>query len=764
MVREEPTIQTKTCIHCGLDSGEEDFCCGGCETAYKIIHEWGLDAFYEKATASKRPIGDLSFAKYEIFDNAEFLESHTQKRSDGLREAYFSIEGLYCSACIWLIEKLPEMLSECRMAEVFYSRSEIYLRWVDQPRTLSKILILLSKMGYDTQLLDIDFKKKKKFDREIIRLGVTAGFALAVMHLGLYFLGAWKSGMDESMARQLGFVSAALSLPVIFYGAEGFFKSSWAALKIKRLHPDLLIVVSLLGGFVFSLRHSYLGSFEVYYDSICMIVFLLLLGRMILRRATDAFSKSQAGLIRRLNGEWVSTESLVKGDKVCLNNKQIVPVDSVLRSKEAWFDFSVLSGESTPLRCLTYTEIPQGAKLLSSEIEIEVRESFQNSSIAKLRRSLASSVDPVEAGMRAGLYEQIFVGSIFVIAMICFFIFPIDEAVKKAIGVLVVACPCALSLSSPLVLDAFKRQAYRLGLFVGNLQRVFGLKDIQTINFDKTGTLVDDQMELENAPFDQMNSAELQILYSICLKSQHPLSRALAFSLWGKFQPEVLDVEVNEVPGSGIGLKLNSNEYFYGKPKIRDGTQPAASFFINDREIKFLFTQKERPFVPEVVTSLKELGLKLRLLTGDSSSSTSAFVEHTGLNFDEICAEKSAEEKEAYNSSVTMMVGDGINDARAMSRSGFGVGIHGSAEHSLKAAAAYLMKKDLRIIPQLIQAGRKASSTKNLNLSISAIYNLISISLVLFGAIGPIVCAIMMPISSFSVLILSNYSKYFKIE
>lgn len=752
----------KQCLHCGLPSRSSDFCCSGCDAAYQLIRSFGLEGFYQHAIDSNKALGESRLQdedQYEIYNDKEFLDRYSRVVGDGRREALFRIEGLYCTACIWLLEKLPQMDSNCVSAEVRFSKSQLYLQWKEGQNHLKQILILLRRLGYPAEFLEQDHQKIKIFDREILRLGITAAFAFAVMHIGLFFLGTWSAKMDSSMAKNLGFISAGLLMPVLFFGAAPFFKNSLYALRYGRLHADALIVGSILIAFSYSLYETYQGRTDVYYDSVGMLIFLLLAGRMLIRKANDFFSKPLSmSATKMLGTELVRVPSfqLKKQDRLVLKKNESLAVDSFLVSNECWVDQAVVTGESVPQRYVQGQMLSQGSRLLSESAHFLTATSYSDSSLNRLVERLKD----VRMSEAASVLEQVFVLSILLLSVFVFF-FSKDQPLAKTVGVLIVACPCALSLSRPLVLEALRRQAYQIGISVFNFERVLGAHKKNKIIFDKTGTLTESEFGV-SASFDPIFSAsDASLLYSMVLRSNHPYSRAIAYHLQNRFSPKIIEPEsFNEVFGQGLHSVYQAERYFVGKSR---SDEEGVGFYKSDQQrafFKFSYTLRED--AKEVLDQLRDHKMKLSLFTGDTERSTNVFLQKLGFRFDQVFSGMSPQDKERHTDSDSVFVGDGMNDASAMNQSGFSIGFYGSAEANLNSADIYLMDKKLKHIPNFLRATRLAERRIFVNHVVSLLYNGLTISLVLTGAIGPIVCALFMPLSSLSVIGISNIGRFFE--
>jgi|GEM_PF-5989728 len=748
----------KECKHCGLASGSNSFCCSGCEAAWSLIHEHGLDSFYEHREKISPQIKSSTFDIFEAYEHPDFLDQNTKKRGDE-RSATFKIGNLYCAACIWLLEKLPKIVPECREARVDFGRGKIFLRWEDRPKNLQKILKTVGKLGYSISFQEDDEDQKVFSKKEWLRLGITAALALPVMHLGLYFISAWRDPMASEFSKGLGWISALLALPVVVYGAAPFFKTSFAALKFRRLHADLLVCVAIVVAYVYSLVQSFQGGIEVYYDSLCLLILLLLAGRMLVRYSSQRLSKPKeifACRIERQKKVWIPAKSLKTGDRVFVPAAEILPTRLRLNSSEAWIDQSLLTGESIPVRFVEGQELPEAAKNLGHAFEAEVigREDVLRQ-IEEADQSVVLDV--------SHLWEQIFVAFILIFSAGTF----LWGGVERTVAILIVACPCALALSRPLVWSALSRQFFRSGLAIFRLDRVMNWPQIKAIAFDKTGTLtkglaVVTKMHWQKELSQEDKTEALSVLYRMACQSSHPLSRAVALYLAEQNKRDVNLEDFHEILGTGLEAhaldafwKLSAPANFSEKESL------ACRFLKKDQElIQFSFYDPVRKEAARVLSELQSMGHPLLLYSGDRRQSVEAFQKKLSIHFDQISSEMKPQDKANAMSSNIAMVGDGLNDAYAMKQSGSSIGMIGSFQSNLESADAYLLKKDLTLIPKLILGTKKARRVIHQNYLISFFYNVLCIVLVLGGWIGPVICAIFMPLSSLSVILMSNLRRY----
>ena len=429
-----------------------------------------------------------------------------------------------------------------------------------------------------------------------------------------------------------------------------------------------------------------------------------------------------------------------------------VPIDIELENTEAWVDESVLTGESIPQRKVKGQKILEGAKSCGSELYGRVFRPSSESSLSCLIDRLRA----VSVSVPIARFEQIFTAAVMLLVLLVLIV-DRDAGFSKALALLVVTCPCALLLAKPLILDKAKAEALRQGLFLLNPFRFLNAARFRRIFFDKTGTLTDGQSTLAHEtellpyPVDFRRA-----LCSLAVQSQHPLSRSLALYLNEGLKDRDELSHFREIEGLGIEASWKGQLVSLVRPTFATQS-PSVSAYLDGREaICFEFIDRARDEAKASLERLQSLGFSIGILSGDRISSVKKFSDSIQIRWAELQGELSPEAKAKYILSTDVFVGDGLNDAISMKTAGFSIGFSGSAESNLSSADAYLIKKDLRLIPQILLATQNAQRLLHLSYGVSIVYNLITIALVLNGSIGPIICAVFMPLSSLTVLLIAR--------
>lgn len=745
-----------SCPHCGQPSIGGDFCCLGCRFANKLIHNAGLENFYNQS-GPRDPVGQVALNDFEAFDHSDFLETKTTKNGSQ-RTARFLIEGLQCPACLWLIEKLPSLATNCLRAEVNFSNESLLLVWKDGEKHLSGILRVLAQLGYKIHPFEEDQRKKLSRRSDWIRVGISGASASASMHIAILFYAGYSHKMENTDAIRLGLFSAFLSLPAVFYGGLPFFRSAVSSIRLRLLHPDLLISAALILGFIVSVVRTIQGNIEVYYDSLAMVTFLLLIGRAVVAQGSRVKSFGYLWKARLMLDEGevsVPTSSLKPNDIIRVHSQEEVPIDIELIDNEAWLNESVVTGESRSERRLKGQELLEGSRNDGASFRGRVLRAASTSSLS----NLVSRVQQISISSSISKVEQLFSSGILLLVLLVL-VFSREDAFSKALALLVVTCPCALLLAKPLLLEMTRAEGLKHGILFVNLYRFLNSTPLREVAFDKTGTLTEGRAIVVREELCDGHIPEdlFSASYALSLKSSHPLARALALRLENRVRSEVSLSDWMETPGMGVTARWGEHRLRLASSDRKEGiSRPSCAIFLDDRELlRFEFDDPIRKDWRKTAVALAKNGFSLKVLSGDREESVEDFAEQTSRIWSKAIGGLKPDEKVKYLSQESVYVGDGLNDALSMKAAGFSIGFSGSAESNIGAADVYLLNKDLSLVPRILAARKRAWFLLKAGHATSIAYNLVTIGLVLNGSIGPIICAIFMPLSSLSVLFIAR--------
>ncbi|MFO0728904.1 MAG: heavy metal translocating P-type ATPase [Myxococcota bacterium] len=810
LARAEGSLETTEvhCAHCNnlvppglVQAGaERQFCCGGCQTVFEVLSGKGLTEYYARRAESvgaAKPV-KTTHRTYLDFDDPGFLDKHARARGDGCQSIDLYLEGVHCAACMWLVEKVLKEDQGVVDARLDLGRSTLSIAWDQGATKLSGLGKQLERLGYLPHVATLTERQiaRRREDRQLlIRIAVAGASFGNAMLMAFALYGGLFEGIEAEWSTMFRWASLAVALPSIFYSATPFFRGALNSIRAKVPNMDLPIAVGLSLGTLAGAINIFRGSGEIYFDSLTALVFLLLSGRWLQafqhRRATDAaemlyaLAPATARIVTGAGSQEVPTENVGVGSLVEVRPSETIPVDGVLERGATSLDLSVLTGESRPIEAKEGDAVAAGALNLSANITVRAGASGSASRLSRLMKLVEEGAEhraPVvlEADRMAGK----FVARVLILAaltLLAWLYFNPAEAVDHTIALLVVSCPCALALATPLAVSAAIGQAARVGIFIKGGDTLERLARPSPVWFDKTGTLTEGkQVVVEQAGTPEALSAAGRLAKA----TTHPVSLAVAkaFAADGATAPE----DTQQTLGGGVVGSVEGVRFALGSPRyVRSllpnsadpsrydallsawaarGLTPVLLADLSAGALVAAVAVADRPrddAKPSVET-LRALGYLPGVLSGDDPVVVRQIAQGLGIEADRARGGVTPEGKlEAVSESAVIMVGDGANDAAALSRAGVGIAVHGGTEASLGAAHVFLRRPGVGPVVEAIEGSRRTLAVIRRNMIASLIYNLLGVSLAAFGLIGPLGAAILMPLSSLTVVLLSYRSRTF---
>lgn len=748
------------CRHCGLPcpTGAE-FCCPGCRGVYAFIHQAGLADYYrfrpQPGLEAVEEAGSL-----ELYRDPEVAESYL---FEGV--FYCLLDGMHCAACAWLVERALAQLPGLDDIRVNYATNRLSFR-PDRPDRLEGALRCVQQLGYRAIPYDPNTTERPRLraDRTLLlRFGVAACAAGNVMLTAL----ALYSGADIDTGYRPMFhrLSLALTLPVVFFSAVPFWSGAWSALKQRQLTTDVSISLGLAITFLYSLGATLLGRQHVYFDTVSTFVFVLLLGRLL-----EGAARSRAGsAVERLlalqqrsawrwNGrefEEVPTQRLVVGDRLQVRPGSRIPADGRVRAGTCFVDESHLTGESQPRSVSPGDDVYGGSLALDGLLEIDLTQRGGTSLLAQIARL----VENAQAGpcrvQRAA--DRLAAGLLPTILGLSLLTGWLTGSLDRALAVLIITCPCALGIATPLVVSLAAGVGARRGVLFRDGAALETARQLTHVILDKTGTLTEGQLELVQGPRDR------RLLWAASLEGpcHHPLARALERAC---LQPLLAVDDWQLTPGQGVEGRLEGQfmrlgrAAFLGRPEL-DAEAGGTSVWLEcDGEVtaRFEFADRCRVEAGEFIAALRSRGLKLCLASGDRREVVAPLAEHLGLSeFRAACLPHDkvgwVEELQAEGA-VVAFIGDGINDAPALRRADLGVTVANGSELSWEVADLVLLRPGLAPAAEALDLAQAAWRRLKANLALALLYNALAIPAAALGYVTPLAAAVAMPLSSLAVV------------
>ncbi len=787
-----------TCKHCGLAiplgyTGE--FCCTGCEIVNGAIAEHGLDTFY-RLRDDARPARTTD-RSYRELDDPAYQRIHVVTVPDGANAALY-VEDLRCTACVWLIEATPRCVDGVTEIRVDLGRSRVDVAWDPAKTSLAQIARHLDRIGHAPHPyrgLDRDGARRREDRALLIKVGVAgAAFGnLMLLAVGLY--AGMFSGMSDADEMLFRWLSMCVAVPALGFAAMPMFRTALAALRARRLHLDLPLSIGIVAGLVWGTVNVIRGGGEIYFDSLAMLVFLLLVARFIVqrhqRRASTAaelllaLTSSRARRVTDRGIEEVPIEAIVIGDRLEVRVGETIPVDGVVHEGFSTIDRGLLTGESRPVEVEEGGTVEAGATNLTAPLVITARRIGEDTRVGALVASIETMANrkaPIERFVDRVAGRFVFVVTIAsVVTLVAWSLLESPlVGMEHAMALLIVTCPCALALATPLAVTVALGRAARRGILVKGADALERLASPGRMYIDKTGTLTVGSLAVASWHGD---TDARRYVAAIAAGSAHPIARALA----AYAEPLAIPTEIREELGRGMHGVVAGRRVIAGAPAwVREhcaGIRPAriddwvASVTSRcetpiavalDGAIVAIagLADPVRPDAQQALESLAELGWHVEILSGDDSRVVHAVAAQVGLPLacarGDISPERKREIVEAARrEGAVVMVGDGVNDAAALAAATCGIAVSGAAEVAIEAADVYLREPAITAIADTAAGARATLSTIKRGLRLSLAYNVVAGTLAVTGIIHPLLAALLMPLSSASVLVSSLRSRAF---
>ncbi len=673
----------------------------------------------------------------------------------------FYVEGIRCAKCLRKIEGLVIHLPGLIEARAEMGKNLVHVEFDPDLLNPSQIATRLSGLGFKIKPLlagtNAENEHNKETRKNLVRLAVAGtcagnimGFALAI-----YF------GSDESWSKLFAWLSFAVYLPVVTYVALPFYQGAWNSLKLGRISIDLPMAVASLAGFVFSTTQLLNGQKDFYFDSMSGFLFLILLARFIQHRIQRRYLIAATPLeelnrVRRFNGKvwtWSLAEQLTSGDEILLEFSEALPVEAELLSPRAHFSLAWLTGESQPRLFLTGAVVPAGAQLLSGSTRFGFRKALAQTSFGQTMDEVQRfSLTKNRTINAADKWTQVLLVSTFTLAvgfLILYWQTSPEEAVKRALALIVLACPCAMAFGTPLALAFSLKKASAAGILIADANIFEAATKVKNIFFDKTGTLTDLDLSI-SSELTGLTPVYKKILLALENQSLHPIAFAFrkTFADQGKLPPVG---NYTETPGVGVSGYIFGKYYSLRRDSKGSPTDLTCALYEDENFLfRFQFETNLKPGVLEVLSALRERGYRVQLLSGDQAKPTFRLANSLGFSPSDIHADLSPEQKAALVGATpfSMMIGDGVNDAHALMRADVGIAVAGAVGAALKSARVYLTSDNFTALLHLFTISHDGFRLIRQNLIISLIYNVIGAALALGGYVNPLVAAVLMPLSS----------------
>ncbi|MCK5726535.1 MAG: cadmium-translocating P-type ATPase [Thiotrichaceae bacterium] len=789
------------CYHCGLDIPKgyhlavtinkyaQPMCCSGCAAVAQAIVDNGLTTFYQHRTQSAETPEVLIPEQLMVYDNQQLQDSFVSSIDDNTNhhQASLILEGIVCAACVWLNERHVQQLEGVIDFRVNYSTHRATLVWDNTKIKLSDVLIAITDIGYRAHPYDpsrLEALQSKEKAKNLKRIAIAGVGMMQVMMLAISLYLGDALGMRENTYHFLRWVSLLLTAPVVVFASSLFFKSAWNDLKKGRVGMDVPVSIAILTAFTASLWATMSGQGDVYFDSVNMFTFFLLVGRYLEMQARHKAGQVAEALVRLLpdtairlvNGEQeiIPASELQKNDHVLVRAGDTIPADGIVLDGMSSVNESLLTGESIPVDKQKGADLIAGSINIESPLTMQVEQFGDNTVLSAITRLLdKAQAEKPQLALFANRVAVWFVLALLVIAVAVFSYWGFSVSIEKAfwitLSVLVVTCPCALSLATPVALTAATGKLTSSGMLTTSGHALETLAKVDHVVFDKTGTLTLGQLSLNETRLVQPNNASVLLTLAASLESysEHPIAQAITV-----LSDERIDLsKISVVSGQGVQAVSEAIRYRIGKldyvqdlvgrkrPEALQNLSGTQVYLASENEwlAAFDLQDTDRKESIQCIQQLHDLGIKTTILSGDHCTVVSALAEQLGINesYGDLNPQGKLQKIKQYQQAgeVVAMVGDGVNDAPVLAQAQVSIAMGKGAQLAQASADMVLLSENLLQVPQAIRTARSMKRIITQNFSWAIIYNVSAIPLAAAGLVLPWVAAIGMSASSLVVVL-----------
>ena len=777
-------MDTQNCFHCGLDIIKEDeiifdtksFCCNGCKTVYEIFSLNDMTCYYDFEKSPGTTPQDTN-GKYNFLDNESIASKLLEFQENSTAIISLNIPNIHCSSCIWILENLQRLQKGISTSQVNFPEKKVRITYNPEVVSIKAIVYLLSSIGYEPYISLENYETgSNTVDRTLTyKLGVAFFCFGNVMLLSFPEYFEVKEYWLDQYRGFFRWLIFALAMPSFLYSASGYYVSAYKSIRSKMLNIDIPIALGIIVMFVRSAFDIVMDYGSGFFDSLTGLIFFMLLGKMFQIKTYSFLSferdfKSYFPIaITKINSD-LSEESVPiydveKGDRLLIRNQELIPVDGILISEKAEIDYSFVTGEAVAIEKKSGDKVFAGGKQIGKVIEMEVLHSVSQSYLTQLWSNdvFQKNVEQKHKTITDRI-SHYFTPILLLIAFVSFgywIVIDANIAFNVFTAVLIVACPCALALTAPFTFGNVLRIMGKQKFYLKNALVIEQLSKVDTIVFDKTGTITTNQKS--KISFEgNVISQEIKVLIKNALRgSNHPLSRMLY-----DFLPEAKKLKVDvfeEITGKGIKVQIEGHEIVIGSASLVEKVdtdemrQTSVYIKIDDHYYgKYIFNNQYRAGLEQLFAVLNTQ-YQIKVLSGDNAGER-AVLEQLLPKGTELIFNQKPEQKLEFIKKLqqegknVMMVGDGLNDAGALAQSNIGISISENVNVFSPACDAILDATEFQKLNYFLRLSKNSLSTIKMSFTLSLLYNVVGLSFAVTGNLSPLVAAIIMPLSTITIV------------
>jgi Cu+-exporting ATPase len=783
------------CTHCHLEFNESVlikeeeqettlyFCCKGCQGIYHLLNDEGLESFYKKAGNITLTPPTNQYEDSSNFDARAFYEKFVKVNKDGFNQVSLIIEGIHCSACVWLNEKALHKMDGVIEANINFTSNKATIVWTEELLKLSDIINMIRAIGYnafpyDTSLQEVHANaQRREYYQRII---VAVFFSMNIMMIAVAQYSGYFTGITQEMKSIFNIAEGILSTPVLLYSGWIFFRGAYYGAKNKVVNMDILVATGASLTYVYSIYITIFELGEAYFDSVAMIITFVLVGKFL-----EVLSKKSAADTLDLIGKQIPSEvnivhegkivacklgDVTIGDIVVVSSGEKVLLDGEIIEGEGSFDESNLTGESEPIYKSFGDKVVSGTVSIDADIHFQATKDFEHSTLSSLVSLLESAINKkprIEqlANKLSEYFSSIILG-LSLVTFIVWWLWPhsFDVAFMVGISVIVIACPCALALATPVATLVGLSLGAKRGILFKEAAQLETMAKVDTIVLDKTGTITVGKPEVID--FKIYKEFDKAILYSLVKRSNHPVAKGITQYLKNDTIDEYILDNYTQVPASGITAKYNERILLGGNVKLMAAnglesdytSENTLFYFAIDGEVLAIYELRDtiKENAKTVVDNFHDKGIDVIMLTGDHENIASKIALEVGIT--KCLSEQTPEDKSKFieklhqENKIVVMVGDGVNDILALANADLGIVMGSGSDIAVDVSDVVLLNDSLQSLEDAFKISRTTYGLIKQNLGISLLYNAITIPLAMAGYVIPLVAAISMSISSLLVV------------
>ena len=779
------------CFHCGdpcveeIQVHEKSFCCQGCKMVFEILNGADLTTYYDVDISNPGIKTDKQLkGRYNFLDLAEFKQKMVMFEDGDMVKVKLFLPQIHCSSCLWLLERLDKLNDGVISAQVHFVKKEVTISFNQAKISLRNLVELLASIGYPPSITleDYDKKKVKRTSNSLIfKIGLT-GFCFGNAMLMSFpeYLGI--NEQDQGFQTIFNYINLLLSIPVLIYGASDYLISAYKSLKIKKVNIDVPISIGIFALYFRSLYEIIFSQGAGYFDSFIGLIFFLLLGKWFQQQTYAAinferdyksyFPMAVSKLTKEGKEEMMPLHAIESGDVLRIRNNELIPADAILLEGTGNIDYSFVTGESNPIHKEIKSKLYAGGRQVGESILVSVMNKIENSYLTQLWNNPIFDRNREKETLSDVISRKFTLGLIIValLAGVFWFFYDQSQAAFVVVSILIVACPCAIALSVPFTYGNILRIFGRNDFYLRSVNALEPITEVSDIVFDKTGTLTQNNASSIRFEGEELSRQLKNAIHALCRHSAHPLSKQITAYL--KRDEKVKIDNFKELAGKGIQGVIEGDLIKVGAAnwlgiQTKDYT---TRVYVTVNEImvgSFVFENQYRTGMTKLMKELQEHEFNIHVLSGDNDSeeeNLKAFMpEKTHYLFNQSPADKlNYIAKLQKNGANVMMLGDGLNDAGALKQADFGISVVDDVYAFSPASDGILKGSKLKYLMDYVKFSIKGKQIVKWSYVFSLCYNLVGLSFAITGNLQPLVAAILMPLSSISVVLLVTLSTNIK--